>query len=139
VSFLLDTNVISEWVRPRPDPRVVAWLAGLDEDRAFLSVVTLGELRQGVERLASGRRRARLDAWLRDELTARFEDRVLPIDAAVADKWGTILASRDRAGRPIAAVDGFLAATASIHGLTLVTRNAADFAGSVDVFNPWAR
>jgi predicted nucleic acid-binding protein len=139
VSFLLDTNVISEWVRPRPDPRVVAWLAGLDEDRAFLSVVTLGELRQGVERLASGRWRARLDAWLRDELTARFEDRVLPIDAAVADKWGTILASRDRAGRPIAAVDGFLAATASIHGLTLVTRNAADFAGSVDVFNPWAR
>jgi predicted nucleic acid-binding protein len=138
VSFLLDTNVVSEWAKPRPEPRVVAWLAEVDEDRVFLSVVTIGELRHGIERLAAGRRRERLDEWLRDELPQRFEGRVLPIDATVADAWGSIVARRVRAGRPIGAIDAFVAATAEVHGLTLVTRNAADFRASVKtVLDPW--
>ena len=138
MSFLLDTNVVSEWVKPRPEPGVVAWLADVDEDRVFLSVITLGELRHGIEGLAAGRRRSRLDAWLRDELPLRFEGRVLPIDAAVADAWGTIVARRDRAGHPIGSLDALIAATAEVHALTLVTRNASDFRSSVKVvFDPW--
>ena len=140
MSFLLDTNVVSEWVKPRPEPRVVRWLAQVDEDRVFISVITVGELRHGIERLPAGRRRERLDAWLRDELSQRFEGRVLPIDAAVANAWGTIVAQRERGGRPIGTMDAFMAATADVHGLTLVTRNASDFRSSVKtVFDPWTQ
>jgi hypothetical protein len=139
VSFLLDTNVVSEWVKPRPEPRVVAWLAAVDEDRVFMSVVTLAELRHGIDRLAPGSRRARLEDWLGGELPLRFEGRVLPIDAVVADRWGEIVARRERAGRPMTAMDAFMAATAEVHTLTLVTRNAADFRSAVKaVFDPWS-
>ena len=140
MSFLLDTNVVFEWVKPRPEPRVVAWLADVDEDRVFLSVVTIGELRHGIERLPASRRRERLDEWLRDELSQRFEGRLLPIDTAVANAWGTIVAQCERRGRPISTMDAFMAATADVHGLTLVTRNASDFRPSVKtVFDPWAQ
>jgi predicted nucleic acid-binding protein len=139
VSFLLDTNVVSEWVKPRPDPGVVAWLAEADEDRVFLSVVTLAKLRQGIERLAAGARRKRLDAWLRRDLPLRFEGRILSVDAAVADAWGRLVARRETAGRPIGPMDAFFAATAQVHRLTLVTRNASDFKASVeDTIDPWA-
>lgn len=139
MSYLLDTNVVSECVKPRPAPRVVEWLAAVDEDRVFLSVVTLGELRHGIERLAAGRRRTRLDEWLRQDLTERFDGRVLSIDATVADAWGAIVARRDRAGRPIGVMDAFMAATAEVHNLTLVTRNAVDFRWTVaPVFDPWS-
>lgn len=138
MSFLLDTNVVSEWVRPRPDPGVVAWLAAADEDRVFLSVVSLAELRHGIDRLADGRRRHSLDAWLREQLPLRFADRILPVDRAIADRWGVLVARRDAAGRPIGAMDAFIAATAAVHGLTLVTRNAADFRSVVmEIVNPW--
>lgn len=138
MSFLLDTNVVSEWVKPRPEPRVVAWLADVDEDRVFISVVTLGEIRHGVERLPASRRRTRLDEWLRRDVPLRFEARILPVDAAIADAWGTIVARRERDGRSIGVLDALLAATAEVHGLTLVTRNAADFRTSVSaVFDPW--
>ena len=138
MSFLLDTNVVSEWVKPRPDPHVVARLADVDEDRVFMSVVTIGELRHGIERLPAGRRRAQLDQWLRDQLPLRFEGRVLSIDSAVANAWGTIVGQRERTGRPISTMDAFVAATAEVHHLTLVTRNAADFESSVKaIHNPW--
>jgi hypothetical protein len=138
VSFLLDTDVISEWVKPRPDPRVVTWLAEVDEDRVFLSVVTLAELRHGIERLADGRRRNRLDAWLREELPLRFEGRMLPVGEAVADRWGEVVARREAAGRPIGVMDAFIAATANVHALKLVTRNEADFESVVKkIVNPW--
>ena len=138
MSYLLDTNVVSEWVKPRPELRVVDWLAAVDEDRVFLSVVTVGELRHGIDRLPAGRRRTRLDEWLRQDLPQRFEGRVLSIDAAVADAWGAVVARRDRTGRPIGVIDAFMAATAEVHNLTLVTRNASDFKLSVtSVFDPW--
>lgn len=139
MSFLLDTNVVSEWVKPRPAPSVVSWLADVDEDRVFISVVTLGELRHGIDRMPAGRRRHRLDEWLRHDLRARFEGRVLPIDDAVAEGWGAIVARREAMGRPIGVMDAFLAATAEVHALTLVTRNAPDFRSSVKtIFDPWA-
>lgn len=139
MSFLLDTNVVSEWVRPRPDEGVVAWLADADEDRVFISVVTLAELRYGIERLTAGQRRRRLDEWLTGELPLRFEGRVLPIDAAIADAWGRLTASREAVGRPIAVADAVIAATAEAHGLALVTRNVSAFEATVKaVVNPWA-
>jgi toxin FitB len=138
VSFLLDTNVVSEWVRPRPDAGVVAWLADADEDRVFVSVVTLAELRHGIDRMANGQRRRRLDAWLSNELPLRFEGRVLPVDAAIAEAWGKLTALREASGRPLAAMDAFIAATVEVHGLTLVTRNVSDFERTVRaVVNPW--
>jgi len=138
VSFLLDTNVVSEWVKPRPNAGVVAWLAEADEDRIFVSVITLAELRYGIERLAAGHRRRRLDEWLRDELPLRFEGRVLSIDAAIADAWGRIVARSEAAGRPIGVTDAFIAASAEVNGLTLVTRNASDFEPTLkSIVNPW--
>ena len=139
MSFLLDTNVVSEWVKVRPEPRVVAWLSDVDEDRVFLSVVTLGEIRYGVERLPAGRRRDRLDDWVRRELPLRFEGRVLLIDEAIAHAWGAIVAGRERAGHAIGAMDAYFAATAEVHELTLATRNVSDFKTSVKkLFDPWA-
>jgi predicted nucleic acid-binding protein len=138
VNFLLDTNVVSEWTKPRPDAGVVTWLAEADEDRVFISVVTLAELRHGVERLPAGARRERLDAWLTEDLPIRFEARVLPVDAGTANAWGKIMARRQAAGRPFGTMDAFIAATAEQRELTLVTRNLADFeALNLRLINPW--
>ncbi|MEI9983709.1 MAG: PIN domain-containing protein [Aliidongia sp.] len=103
MSFLLDTNVVSEWMRLRPDSGVVAWLADTDEDRIFISVVTLAELRYGVERLPAGARRDRLDVWLTEQLPARFEKRMLSVDDETAQAWGRVTARRQAVGRPIGA------------------------------------
>jgi predicted nucleic acid-binding protein len=139
VSYLLDTNVVSEWVKPRPNPSVVAWLADADEDRIFISVVTLAELRQGIERMDNGTRRKRLDDWLRHELVMRFDGRILSINDAVADAWGQIVARREEIGRPIEPMDAFIAAIAAVHKLTVVTRNTADFKLSAQtVISPWS-
>ena len=139
MNFLLDTNLVSEWTKPRPNPGVVRWLADADEDRVFISVVTIAELRHGVERLAIGRRRKRLNEWIEGELLFRFDERILPIDAATADAWGRIVAHREGLGRPIGTMDAFIAATAQVHKLTLATRNQTDFEASVAaVVNPWS-
>ncbi len=138
MSFLLDTTVVSEWVKSRPNRGMVAWLAEVDEDRVFMSVVTLAELRYGIERMAAGSRRKRLDEWLRDELPLRFEGRVLLIDAIIADGWGKVVARSEAAGLPISAMDAWIAATAQAHGMTLVTRNTSDFQASLRlIINPW--
>jgi len=138
MSFLLDTNVVSEWMKPHPNPGVVAWLADLDEDRAFLSVITFTELRYGVERLAAGNRRKRLAEWLEEELPLRFEGRILPIDPEVADACGKVVARSENMGRRMEAMDAFIAATAEVHRLTVVTRNTSDFQPLVrNVLNPW--
>ena len=139
MSFLVDTNVVSEWVKPRPNPGVARWLADTHEDLVFLSVVTLAELRHGVERLAAGRRQRQLSVWLENELPMRFEGRMLSIDAAIADACGRLVAMSEAAGRPIEAMDAFLAATAQVHQLTLVTRHTAHFRSVLKaLLNPWS-
>jgi predicted nucleic acid-binding protein len=139
VSFLLDTNVVSEWTKPRPNAGVITWLSECDEDSVFLSVVTIAELRHGIERLSSGHRRRQLDAWLREELMLRFEGRVLSIEPGIADLWGRLVARREALGRPIHAMDALIAATATAHDLTIVTRNSTDFESSVkSILNPWS-
>ncbi|MGA2966607.1 MAG: type II toxin-antitoxin system VapC family toxin [Terriglobales bacterium] len=137
MNFLLDTNAVSEWVKPRPNPGLVAWLESADEDRIFISVVSLAELRYGVERMPPGSRRTRLERWLQQELPLRFENRILPIDASVAEAWGRTVSRHEAAGRPIGAMDAFLAATAETHRLTLVTRNVSDFPLLQALLDPW--
>ncbi|HJQ16728.1 MAG TPA: type II toxin-antitoxin system VapC family toxin [Allosphingosinicella sp.] len=138
MSFLLDTNVISEGAKPRPNPGVVDWTACVDEEQLFLSVVSLAELRHGIERLERGRRKAALDFWLTNQLPVRFDTRLLSIDAETANHWGHVVARAQAAGRPVGAMDAFLAATAEQHQLTLVTRNVSDFeATGIRLFNPW--
>ena len=139
MSFLLDTTVVSEWVKPAPDPGVVQWLSVTDEDGIYLSVITLAEVRYGIERLDVGRRRARLEDWLQDELWERFSRRIIAVDERVADAWGRVVARCRAAGRPIGVMDAFIAATAETAGLILVTRNESDFAtAGIRVHNPWA-
>jgi len=136
--FLLDTNCISELVRPRPDRHVLAWVDSTEEALLYLSVLTLGEIRRGVAVLTVGRRRTQLESWLTLELLARFSGRVLAIDKAIADKWGWLSAEARRRGRPLAVIDGLLAATALQFDLTIVSRNVADFgATQVKLLNPW--
>jgi predicted nucleic acid-binding protein len=138
MNFLLDTMVVSEWMKTNANRGVITWLAEVDEDRVFISVITLSELRYGIERLAQGARRGRLDAWLRNELPLRFEGRILSVDSAVADCWGKIVASREAKGRPVGVMDAFIAAIAETHGMTVVTRNTSDFeASTLSIINPW--
>jgi predicted nucleic acid-binding protein len=137
MNFLLDTNAVSEWAKPRPNPGLIGWMESADEDRIFISVVSLAELRYGVERMAAGRRRSSLEQWLQRDLPLRFESRILPIDTNVADAWGKTVSQNEAAGRPIGAMDAFLAATAEIHQMTLVTRNVTDFPLLKAILNPW--
>ena len=116
----------------------MTWLADVDEDRVFLSVVTLAELRYGIDRLKAGARKRQLDAWVREDLRFRFEGRIIPVSEAVADAWGTIVAASEVTGRAMGAMDALLAATARVHDLTVVTRDTADFDRTgVLVANPW--
>ena len=137
MNFLLDTNALSEWVKPRPNPGLIRWMESVDEDRTFISVISLAELRYGIERMPAGHRRRRLDEWLHRELPSRFESRTLPVDGSVADAWGKTVSRSEAVGRPIGAMDAFLAATAETYDLTLVTRNVSDFAFLKAILNPW--
>lgn len=137
MNYLLDTNAVSEWVKPKPNLGLMGWMESVDEDRVFLSVVTLAELRYGVERLPAGPRRGRLERWLDLELPLRFERRVLCVDERISDAWGKMVARSESIGRPLGVMDAFLAATVEVHRLTLVTRNIGHFPHLSAVLNPW--
>jgi predicted nucleic acid-binding protein len=135
LSYLIDTNVLSELRRKQPDPNVAAWMQVRPRPSLFLSVLTLGEIRKGLERVEDAKRKQALLDWLEVELPHYFVGRLLDIDAATADRWGRLMA---QAGRPLPAIDGLLAATALQHDLTLVTRNSKDFVDvGVRLINPW--
>ncbi|HEY2844578.1 MAG TPA: type II toxin-antitoxin system VapC family toxin [Bryobacteraceae bacterium] len=136
--FLLDTNVISELVSPRPSPRVLEWMDAADETMLHLSVLTLGEIRKGAAGRHQDKRRTRLETWLEVELPARFAGRILSIDAALADRWGLLTAEAKRLHKVLPVIDGLIAATALHYNLTVVSRNTSDFsAARVQVLNPW--
>jgi predicted nucleic acid-binding protein len=138
LNFLLDTNVISEWVKPHPNEAVVRWIAEADEDRIYLSAVSIAEISRGVAKMDAGFRRTRLETWLRHDLPLRFEGRIIVLDFAIADCWGSLVEQQRKAGRTLHIMDGFLAATAATRELTLVTPNTRDFAGlGFEVINPW--
>ena len=136
MSYLLDTNVLSELRKKAPDAGVVDWMGRRPASTLYLSVLTLGELRKGVEGVSEASRRTALLDWLETELPAFFTGRILPVDAQVADRWGRMVAA---AGRPVPAIDSLIGATAAHFGLSLVTRNVRDYADlGLDVINPWA-
>lgn len=136
--FLLDTNCISELARQKPDPRVVDWIEAAEESMLYLSVLTLGEIRRGIAGLAPTKKRTQLEAWFDVDLQRRFEGRIVPIDKAIADRWGVIAAEAKGKGKALAVIDGLLAATALHYDLTVVSRNADDFTlAHVPVLNPW--
>ena len=138
MNLLLDTNVLSEVHRPAPDLKVLGWLDAVDEDRVFISVASIAELRRGIALMDDGRRRSALATWLALDLHARFAQRILPIDSAVAERWGDLMAQSRRSGVALSVMDGFFAATALAKELTLVTRNVRDFASfNVPLLNPW--
>ena len=136
--FLLDTNVLSELVKPRPEPKVTQWIEATDENLLYLSVLTLGEIRKGITAVTQASRRMMLESWLHKELRPRFAEHILPIEEAVADRWG-LLAGQAQANKIVLPViDGLLAATALHYNLILVTRNIRDVAATgVPVFSPW--
>lgn len=135
MSYLLDTNVISELVRHKPAKAVLAWFENIPSEALHISVLTLGEIRKGVEQMPDGAHREKLRLWLEHNLADWFETRVLPVDIQVADRWGKLIA---QIGRPVPSIDSLLAATALHHELRLVTRNQKDFDyPGLEVINPW--
>ena len=136
--FLLDTNVISELVKLKPERRVTSWVETTDEALLYLSVLTLGEIRKRISMLPQTKRRTEIESWLDAGLSVRFAGRILAIDAAIADQWGVLSGAAQLKGASLPVIDGLLAATALLHNLTLVTRDTRDVsATNVPTFNPW--
>lgn len=138
MSYLLDTCVISEFVAKQPTEKVVSWLANLDPEAVFLSVVTLGEIQKGIEKLPASERKEALRTWLRDDLLVRFHDRLLPLGIGEMLTWGILVSKLEAKGLPMPLIDSLIAATALHHDLAVVTRDQGDFAPSgVRLWNPW--
>jgi toxin FitB len=136
--YLLDTNVVSELVARQPSPRVIQWIDSLDPDSVYLSVITIGELRKGIEKLAVSQRKDMLYAWLNDDLLIRFSGRILILDIPVMLAWGELVGRLELQGRPLPSLDSLIAAQAQVHSCALATRNHSDFhATGVNIVNPW--
>ena len=139
MKYLLDTCVVSELIRPAPLKALVDWINSQQEEHLFMSVLTLGEIRKGIDRLPEGVKRMRLENWLDGDLRLRFAGRWLPVDEEASERWGLIAANADSSGTGLPVIDGLIAATALVHGMTVVTRNVADLRSTgVPTFNPWA-
>jgi predicted nucleic acid-binding protein len=138
IGYLLDTVLVSETVKRAPDPNVAAWVEAHDESTFFVSVATLGEIQRGISKLHDSKRKEALLSWLARDVPQRFEGRILPVDTAVALTWGLLQGEAQRGGNGLPIVDCLIAATASVHNLTVVTRNARDMQRcGVPVLNPW--
>lgn len=137
--FLLDTNIVSETVKAKPEERVLAWLEDQTPAELFLAAQTIGELVRGARKVKEKSRRERFEKWIEQDLTEQFEGRVLPFDAPAAVLWGRLMGDGDRAGRTPATADAQIAAVAIHHDLTLVTRNVKDFERlTVKLLDPWS-
>lgn len=138
MSFLLDTCTLSELVKPAPNPALLAWFAEQDELTLHIATVSVGELMNGIARLAAGKRKKFLGIWLRENVVERFGERVLPLSLGIALRWGELQAKQEKRGKPQPAIDGLIAATAIHHRLAVVTRNIGDMeASGVTLINPW--
>lgn len=136
--YLLDTNVISELTKVQPEPKVVLWFQATSEELLCLSVLTIGEIRKGINLLPRSNKRILLESWLVNDLVSRFVGRILEVNLDIAERWGLISAQAKIAGTPLAVIDGLMAATALHHNLTLVTRNTKDVqVAGISTLNPW--
>lgn len=138
MSYLLDTCVLFEFTRRQPDEKVLRWVDDREESLLFLSVITLGEIQRGIERLPDSHRKTELLTWMENGLISRFGQRVLPIDRQTMLIWGSITAQAEKLGRPMSVMDSLIAATAVQHNLIVATRNGSDFLpGGVRIIDPW--
>jgi toxin FitB len=139
MSYLLDTDILLEFSRRRPpDGRVISWLDSIDDERLFLSVITIGEIQKGIGRLPDSRRKNELVTWLNDSLVERFNGRIIDLDVATLTLWGGLTARLEASGQPMSVMDSLIAASALYNNLILVTRNTADFEPcGVQLLNPW--
>ena len=138
MSFLLDTNVVSETARPGPRQSVLDWIEARNPSDLFLAAQTMGELVRGARKVREQERRERFERWIEQDLARQFDGRVLPFDGRTAAIWGRLMGGGDRAGRRPAAADAHIAAVAIQHKLILVTRNVRDFARfDLQLLNPW--
>jgi predicted nucleic acid-binding protein len=136
--YLLDTNVISELIKLRPESKVVSWFQATSEELLYLSVLAIGEIRKGIDSLPRSNKRALLESWLANDLVLRFAGRILAVNLDIAERWGLICAQAKIAGASLAVIDGLMAATALHHNLTLVTRNTKDVqVAGINTLNPW--
>ena len=138
MNYLLDTCVLSELIRENPDVNVVTWISGTPETSMYLSVLTIGEIHKGIEKLPESKKKDRLHKWVNSDLCIRFKNRILDLDLEVSTKWGQIQGKAEQVGKPMPIIDGLIAATALSHDLIVVTRNTEDMEQSgVTLINPW--
>lgn len=136
--YLLDTNVVSELTKVQPEPKVVSWFQATSEELLYLSALTIGEIRKGINLLPRSNKRVLLESWLANDLVLRFAGRILEVNLDIAERWGLISAQAKIAGTPLAVIDGLMAATALHYNLTLVTRNIKDVrVAGINILNPW--
>lgn len=138
MNYLIDTCCISELVKKKPNPNVVKWFSDHDELSMYVSVLTFGELKKGIEKLPDSKKKDEHNHWVKEDLSNRFKSRVLNINLKEVNKWGEILATAEKNGTPLPAIDSLIAATAQVHDLTVVTRNTKDMKGTgAELTNPW--
>lgn len=138
MNYILDTNIVSELIVKRPNQKVVEWLKGIDINNIFLSVITIGEIKKGIEKLPESQRKQNIQDWFENDLLIRFDGRILPLDLSVMLLWGELVGQLEKKGRKLPPLDSLIAATTKYHNYTLVTRNEKDFEGiEIMVFNPF--
>jgi predicted nucleic acid-binding protein len=139
MSYLLDTCVVSELTKAKSDKNVIDWIETMEEEHLFLSVLTLGEIEKGIAKLPLSLRKSNLKTWLEQDLTSRFENRILNITPDIARYWGNLQGELEKQGKPMPIIDGLIATTALVHGFILVTRNVDDVERSgVTLLNVWS-
>jgi predicted nucleic acid-binding protein len=138
MKYLLDTCVISEIVSKQPNPKVVEFVDSLDPDDVYLSVITIGEIAKGIEKLPKSKRKQELHAWLAEDLLVRFDGKIIPLGTDVLLEWGILNARLESVGKMLPAMDSLIAATVIVHDLILITRNVNDFENTgIEIGNPW--
>ena len=140
MKYLLDTCVISEVIKPRPDENVISWMQSQNEDSLYLSVLTFGEIEKGIEKAPDGTKKRNLQLWVEEDLKKRFEGRIIPIDLDVSVQWGAIQGAAELSGNPMPAIDGLIAVSGLVHNCIIVTRNISDMEKSLaELLNPWCK
>ena len=140
MKYLLDTCVISEIIKQKPDKNVISWLEGQDENSLYLSVLTFGEIEKGIEKASNQIRKQKLRLWVEDDLKKRFEGRIIPISFSIAAEWGKIQGKAELLGKPMPTMDGLISVSGLVSQCTVVTRNISDMEqSSAELFNPWKK